>query len=207
MSKQTQEAAVKPQKAPLSIDPRYIGRLVGILTGICLVTALLLGIVNQVTKPKIDAIQKAKMEAAMSQVLPADEYIPWEANESLPAHVSSLYLAKSGGESIGWVAETSTSGSQGIIEMMVGVDMDGNVTGVSVVSHSETPNIGTKVVADQSVLDRFIGMSHADGEITVNAGTNRFDGISGATYSSKGVTAGVNAALDAMDGLSANEFQ
>ena len=202
MSKQTQEAALKPQKAPLSIDPKYIGRLVGILTGICLVTALLLGIVNQVTKPRIDAIQKAKMEAAMAQVLPADEYIAWEANESLPAHVTSLYLAKSGGEGIGWVAETSTSGSQGIIEMMVGVDMDGSVTGVSVVSHSETPNIGTKVVADQSVLDRFIGMSHAGGEITVNSGSNRFDGISGATYSSKGVAAGVNAALDAVGALS-----
>ena len=207
MSNQTQEAALKPQKAPLSIDPKYIVRLVGILTGICLVVALLLGVVNQVTKPQIDALQKAKMEAAMAQVLPADEYVAWEANESLPAHVTSLYLAKSGGESIGWVAETSTSGSQGIIEMMVGVDLEGNVTGVSVVSHSETPNIGTKVVADQTVLDRFIGMSHGDGEITVNSGTNRFDGISGATYSSKGVTAGVNAALDAMDGLSVNEFQ
>ena len=207
MSNQTQEAALKPQKAPLSIDPKYIVRLVGILTGICLVVALLLGVVNQVTKPQIDALQKAKMEAAMAQVLPADEYVAWEANESVPAHVTSLYLAKSGGESIGWVAETSTSGSQGIIEMMVGVDLEGNVTGVSVVSHSETPNIGTKVVADQSVLDRFIGMSHGDGEITVNSGTNRFDGISGATYSSKGVTAGVNAALDAMDGLSVNEFQ
>ena len=214
MSKQTQEAAAKPQKtqkpqtpqkSSLSIDPKYIARLVGTLTGICLVAALLLGVVNQVTKPRIDAIQEAKMNAAMAQVLPADEYIAWEANESLPAHVKSLYLARSGGEGIGWVAATSTSGSQGIFEMMVGVDLEGNVTGVSVVSHSETPNIGTKVVADQSVLDRFIGMSHANGEITVNSGTNRFDGISGATYSSKGVTAGVNAALNAMDGLSVKE--
>ena len=207
MSKQTQEAAVKPQKAPLSIDPRYIARLVGTLTGICLVTALLLGVVNQITKPRIDAIQKAKQETAMRNVLAADEYIPWEANENLPAHVTALYLARSGGEAAGWVAETATSGSQGIIEMMVGVDLEGNVTGVSVVSHSETPNIGTKVVADQSVLDRFIGMSHANGEITVNSGANRFDGISGATYSSKGVAAGVNAALNAAGGLLANEFQ
>ena len=41
MSKQTQPAAVKPA---LALDPRYIGRLVGILTGICLVVALLLGV-------------------------------------------------------------------------------------------------------------------------------------------------------------------
>jgi len=198
MSKQ--ETAVKPQKAPLSIDPKYIFRLMGTLTGICLAVALLLGIVNQVTKPRIDAIQKAKQEAAMAQVLPADEYVAWEGK--LPDHVLSLYRAKTGGEDIGWVAETSTSGSQGLIQMMVGVDMEGKVTGVSVVSHSETPNIGTKVVDDQSVLDRFIGMSHAGGEITVNSGANRFDGISGATYSSRGVAAGVNAALAAVGSAS-----
>lgn len=200
MSKQAQPAAVKPQKTPLSIDPRYIGRLVGTLTGICLVAALLLGVVNSVTKPRIDAIQKEKQEAAMAQVLPAEEYIPWEGN--LPGHVTALYLAKSGGEDIGWVAETATSGSQGIIEAMVGVDPEGKVTGVSIVKHSETPNIGTKVVGDQAVLDRFIGMSHDGGEITVNAGTNCFDGVTGATYSSKGVAAGVNAALDAVGALS-----
>ena len=200
MSKQTQEAAAKPPKAPLSIDPRYIVWLVGTLTGICLVVSLLLGVVNQVTKPRIDAIQKAKMEAAMAQVFPADEYIAWEG--SLPSHVSALYLARSGGADAGWVAETSTSGSQGIIKMMVGVDLEGKVTGVSVVKHSETPNIGTKVVDVQSVLERFTGMSHADGEITVNSGSNRFDGVSGATYSSKGVAAGVNAALAAVGELS-----
>ena len=200
MSNEKNSAAMKQSKTSISLDPQYIGRITGVLLGICLVVALLLGVVNQITNPKIDAIEKAKKEAAMRNVLAADEYISWEANENLPPHVVSLYLAKSGSEGIGWIAETSTSGSQGAIEMMVGVDMDGKVTGVSVVKHSETPNIGTKVVADQSVLDRFIGMSHADGEITVNSGTNRFDGISGATYSSKGVADGVNAALDAISG-------
>ena len=44
-------------------------------------------------------------------------------------------------------------------------------------------------------------MSHAAGDITVNAGTNRFDGVSGATVTSKGVAAGVNAALAAVQGV------
>ena len=188
------------RKQSIAIEPRYVARLAGTLLGICLVTALLLGIVNQITKPRIDAIEKAKQEAAMRQVLAADEYIPLEAD--LPDHVTALYEVRSGGGSIGYVAETVTNGSQGAIRMMVGVDIDGRVTGVSVVSHSETPNIGTKVVADQSVLDRFAGMSHEGGEITVNAGSNRFDGVTGATVSSKGVTAGVNAALAAVSGKS-----
>lgn len=192
--------AVSAKQSPLSLDPQYILRITGVLLAICLVTALLLGIVNQITAPRIEALQKAKKEAAMSLVLPADEYVLWEGD--LPAHVTALYLANSGGEGIGWVAETATSGSQGTIEMMVGVDTDGKVTGVSVVKHSETPNIGTKVVSDQSVLDRFTGMSHENGEITVNSGNNRFDAVSGATFSSRGVVEGVNAALAAVGQLS-----
>lgn len=192
------------KKAALSIDPKYMGRIAGILLAICVVTALLLGVVNQITAPRIDAIRKEKTEAAMSRVLPADEYVPWA--EELPGDgsITGLYLANTGGGAVGWVVETTAIGSQGPITMMVGVDMSdplGQVTGVSVVASSETPNIGTKVVNDQSVLDRFIGMSHANGEITVNAGANRFDGVSGATVSSRGVAAGVNAALDAVADL------
>ena len=194
-------AAVRKAQPVLSIDPQYIGRIAGILLAICVVTALLLGVVNQITAPKIEAIQKAKKEAAMSKVLPADEYIPWETELPGSSGITGLYLAKNGETALGWVVETTAAGSQGPITMMVGVDTSapaGKVTGVSIVSHSETPNIGTKVVSDQAVLDRFIGMS---GEITVNAGTNRFDGVSGATVSSRGVAAGVNAALQAIDEL------
>ena len=61
MSKQTQEAAAKPPKAPLSIEPRYIVWLVGTLTGICLVVSLLLGVVNQVTKPRIDRSEERRV--------------------------------------------------------------------------------------------------------------------------------------------------
>lgn len=209
MSKEKVNApAAAPEKEPApqpkainqaTIDPRYIGRLAGTLLGICLVTALLLGVVNQVTKPRIDAIQKAKTEAAMAQVLAADSYD--KVDVDVPG-VTALYKAMSGGQQAGWVVEVSATGSQGAIDMVVGVDAGGAVTGVSVTKHSETKNIGTKVVSDQAVLDRFVGMSHADGDITVNAGTNRFDGVTGATVSSKGVAAGVNAALAAVSGKS-----
>lgn len=177
----------------LSIDPKYILRITGVLLVICLITALLLGIVNAVTKPRIDAMQAENIRAAMSQVLEADEYLPIRLQKDLRG-VQSVSEARAGGETLGYVVQVTANGSQGEIQMMVGIDLEGRVTGVSVIKHSETPNIGTKVVADQSVLDRFVGMS---GEITVNSGTNRFDGVSGATVSSKGVAAGVNAALEA----------
>ncbi len=193
MSKE-KTAAVQP-KAKVELDPRFTAKLTLTLLGICAVVALLLGVVNSVTEPIIEEIQAEKTAAAMSQVLPADEY---QKVETTYPNVTAMNKAMSGGEQIGYVVEVATNGFGGAMSMVVGVDMDGAVTGVSVTDNSETANIGTKVVNDQTVLDRFIGMSHADGEITVNSGTNRFDGVSGATVSSKGVTAGVNTALAAV---------
>ena len=187
-------AAVQP-KAKVELDPRFTAKLTLTLLGICAVVALLLGVVNSVTKPIIDEIQAEKTAAAMSHVLPADEY---QKVETAYPNVTALHKALSGGEQVGYVVEVTASGFGGMLSMVVGVDMDGAVTGVSVTDNSETANIGTKVVNDQSVLDRFIGMSHEGGEITVNSGSNRFDGVSGATVSSKGVTAGVNTALAAV---------
>ena len=193
MSKE-KTAAVQP-KAKVELDPRFTAKLTLTLLGICAVVALLLGVVNSVTEPIIEEIQAEKTAAAMSQVLPADEY---QKVETTYPNVTAMNKAMSGGEQIGYVVEVATNGFGGAMSMVVGVDMDGAVTGVSVTDNSETANIGTKVVNDQTVLDRFIGMSHADGEITVTSGTNRFDGVSGATVSSKGVTAGVNTALAAV---------
>ena len=98
----------------------------------------------------------------------------------------------------------AASGSPGTIEMMVGVDASGAVTGVSVINHSETSGIGTKVVGNEptasgvGVLDQFVGKSAADGTLTV--GTN-VDAITGATVSTRGITTGVNAALAAVGAI------
>ena len=107
--------------------------------------------------------------------------------------LDSVYEVLVGGESAGYAIKVVASGSQGNIEMMVGVDADGVVTGVSIVKSSETSGMGSRVRNNENgVLDQFIGKSAADGELTVG---KNVDAISGATVSSKGVATGVNAAL------------
>ncbi len=195
MSKENTAAAQGGKKPAVDLDPKYIAKLTLTLLGICVVVALLLGLVNHVTEPVITAKKAEKTKAAMAQVLAADSYEPVDTDA---ANVTALYKAMTGGEQSGYVAEVTSSGFGGIISMVVGVDMNGVVTGVAVTDHAETANVGTKVVGDQSVLDRFVGMSYGEGGITVNSGSNRFDGVTGATVSSKGVTAGINAALAAV---------
>jgi len=191
MSKETNvsQTAVKQK---VDLDPRYIGKLTGTLLGICAVVALLLGIVNSLTEPVIRKMQEEKTAAAMAQVLAADDY---RAKTVSHENVSAMYEAVSGGEVVGHVVEVTTNGFGGAINMVVGVDMEGKVTGVSVIKDTETANLGTKVTRTQSVLDRFIGLG---GTITVNSGENRFDGVTGATVSSKAVAEGVNTALAAV---------
>ena len=181
------------ERKEISMDPRYILRLAGTLLAITAVTALLLGLVNYVTDPIIKAMEEEKKNAAMAQVLEADTYEKVE-DFTPTAMVSALYEAIKGGETIGYVADVTSNGYGGAISITVGVDREGYVSGVSVTSHSETQGVGSKVVGDQSVLDRFKGLA---GPVTLNSGDNAFDGVTGATVSSRAVTNGVNAALEA----------
>ena len=108
-----------------------------------------------------------------------------------------LYPMTTGGADNGYVMKISASGSQGSIVMMVGVDADKAITGISVVSHSETSGIGTKVVGNEPnaagvpVLDQFQGMTGA-GSLVVG---KNIIAVSGATVSTKGINMGANAAL------------
>ena len=189
----------------MKISGKFILKVAGTLTVISLVVALLLGLVNGVTKDKIAAIEAEKTRVAMSAVVPeGSEFTDaLEIAKAQGGTVSELYGVTNGGAEAGYVAKVAASGSQGTITMMVGIDANGAITGISVVSHSETSGIGTKVVenkpnaAGTPVLDQFVGMSGAG---TLAVGSN-ITAISGATVSTKGITMGANAALAAVEAL------
>ena len=191
-------------KEKVNMDPKYIIKLGVTLFVTCVVVAGLLGLVNMVTEDKIAAINWENTQTAMKAVVADPENAEFseamEPTSDMTAAASaaggtldSVYEVLVGGESAGYAIKVVASGSQGNIEMMVGVDAEGAVTGVSIVKNSETSGIGSKVMSNENgVLDQFIGKSAADG--TLSVGKN-VDAISGATVSSRGVTTGVNAAL------------
>lgn len=196
----------------MKIDSKFVIRVAGTLTAICLVVAALLGAVNGATADKIAAINKANTESALAAVAasPDSTFEAIELSDALTAAVSAqgaklteAYAVNAGGEQVGCAFKVVASGSQGNIEMIVGVDADNAVTGVSIVSNKETAGIGSKVMDNNAltsgtgVLDQFVGMSGA-GELAVG---KNVDAISGATVSSKGVTKGVNGALAAAEAL------
>lgn len=196
----------------MKISGKFILKVAGTLTVISLVVAALLGVVNSITEDKIAAIDAENTRIAMSAVAPegsefgdkmdvTDEMVTAAATQS--GKILELYPVTNGGAEAGYVMKISASGSQGTIVMMVGVDANKAITGISVVSHAETSGIGTKVVGNETntagvpVLDQFVGLSGA-GSLVV--GSN-ITAISGATVSTKGITMGANAALAVADVL------
>nr|WP_325184680.1 RnfABCDGE type electron transport complex subunit G [uncultured Oscillibacter sp.] len=191
-------------KEKVDMDPKYIIKLTVTLFVTCVIVAALLGLVDNVTRDKIAAINWENTVAAMKAVVADPDATTFSdalentdamsaAAASAGGTLDSVYEVQVGGAGAGYAIKVVASGSQGNIEMMVGVDGEGTVTGVSIVDNSETAGIGSKVMENQNgVLDQFIGKSAADGTLAV--GTN-VDAITGATVSSRGVTTGVNAAL------------
>ena len=196
----------------MKIPGKFILKVAGTLTVISLVVAALLGFVNSITADKIAEIDAENTRIAMSAVAPegsefgdkievTDDMVAAAATQS--GKILELYPVTNGGAEAGYVMKISASGSQGTIVMMVGVDANKAITGISVVSHAETSGIGTKVVGNKTntagvpVLDQFVGLSGA-GSLVV--GSN-ITAISGATVSTKGITMGANAALAVADVL------
>ena len=196
----------------MKISRKFILKVAGTLTVIALVVAALLGVVNNVTKDKIAEQDAENTRIAMSAVAPEGSEFgdKMDISDAVAAAASAqggkiveMYPMTNGGADAGYVVKVSASGSQGTITMMVGVDANKAITGISVISHSETSGIGTKVVgnepnsAGEPVLDQFIGMS-GSGSLVV--GKNVI-AVSGATVSTKGITMGANAALAAVEAL------
>ena len=156
------------------------------------VVAGLLGLVNNITEQRIAEYKADKIQMAMKAVLPAREYSEqyYDGEEDL---VSKVFMA--GDE--GWVISLTPSGFGGLIDMLVGVDKSGAVTGVSIVSMSETSGLGANA-ARESFRSQYIGKT---GSVKLKKQGGDIDALTGATVTSTAVTKGVNAALAAVQDL------
>ena len=165
-------------------------RLAVILFAFAAVVAVALGTVNKITNERIAAFAAEKTAAAMREVLSAESYTPVEGSAAEKIElVKKVYAA---GDK-GWVVMVTPSGFGGEIDMAVGVDKSGAVTGVSIVSMSETSGLGANAKRE-SFRSQYIGKS---GSVALRKQGGEIDALTGATVTSTAVTKGVNAALSA----------
>ena len=164
----------------------YVLRLTLTLFLITTIVAGLLGLVNYMTADTIAEQIAQKAENAMRQVLEADGYEPLDVPED--SAVTAAYRAGDRG----YVVRVAPNGFGGAIDMMVGVDKAGAVTGVAIVSQTETASLGANCTRED-FRAQFTGKT---GTLSVSKDGGEIEALTGATVTSRAVTEGVNTALE-----------
>jgi len=148
---------------------------------ICAVTAGIVAGVNAVTAPTIKANEIASANAAKSAVLENAESFE---DVSLSDGTTGFTGKNASGETVGYV----------LIEIMVGFDTAGLVTGVQILSIDETPGLGLNA-KKESFLSQFTGTSN---DLTVvknqEPGENEILALTSATITSRAMVKAVNQA-------------
>ncbi len=172
-----------------------LARLALTLFAITAAVAAALAGVNALTRDKIAAIEAQKTRDAVTQVLEG------EAARLTDVECYGMVEAVYEGPG-GYAVQVNTAGFGGALVMMVGVSHEGVVTGVSVISHTETAGLGSVAGEDSAKGAAFRNQfNDQPGPFLVDKDGGQVDSITGATITSRAVTQGVNAALEFVENL------
>ena len=175
--------------------------MVIVLTGIAVVAGALLGYVNELTKGPIAEANAKALSDAIQLVVPGFDNNPAEAPESIELNGATykIYKATKEGKFIGAAVESSANGFGGALNVLVGFDMDGNIIDYSLLSHAETPGLGSKA-ADwfkKGQKGDITGKNPGKKALTVKNDEGEVDAITASTITSRAFLSAVNAAYAA----------
>ena len=184
------------------------GRVLGLFA---LITSLLLAGTHLGTKDKIAESQRRAAQKALLEIIPEEHHDNDILSDTLaiPQHYwatlglkkgSELHLARNEGKVFAIIVPTvAPDGYSGAIEMIVGIHLNGEVAGVRVLNHSETPGLGDKIELKKSAwILNFDGKSLGSPPAErwkVKKDRGDFDQFTGATITPRAVVAQVQRAL------------
>ena len=175
----------------------YIARITGVLLIISVVVAAALAFVNSVTAPIIAQSTAEKTQKAIALVLPGGYE---ETLSQFPDDTGLVRCVYKGSQ--GYALEVTPAGFDNTITMMVGVNHEGKVLGISIISHTESAGLGAVAASDnaagQKFRSEFVGLS---GTVAVIKDGGTVDAVANATITSRAVCDGVNAALACVQAL------
>ena len=187
-----------------------LGYQAGVLAVFALCASILLGFADLATRDVIQLRLAEDLKANLQEVVPADYYdndlladhitLP-SAEANLGAAETIIYLAKKQGEVNAVCFKfIAPDGYAGPISLVMGVDKKGEILGVRVISHVETPGLGDKIEITKSkwVLN-FNGksldnLSIAQWAVKKDGGV--FDQFAGATITPRKVVQAIKRGLD-----------
>ena len=180
---------------------RDILKLGFILLAYSLIAGIALAYVNIKTKPTIAENKSASENNAREEVLPGMEggFEVKGEDSDFPYWIG--YIDNSKTQIGGYVFIAKEKGYSSVVETMVGVDNEGKINGIKVLSQQETPGLGTKIVeirhgdTEPWFYKQFTGKNASDNIMVTKDGGN-IEAITGATITPRAVTSSINKGLN-----------
>ena len=166
-----------------------------VLVIICFVTTFLLAFTYGVTAPIIaENTAKAASEARMELLPEGDNFSDAGADlfvlEEGKVYATEVYTADNGA---GMVVTVKTNSYGGVLTAMVGINSNGEITGVKVTDHADTPGVGTKAHAAEH-LSQYEGLTELGSDVVKSDPSVQH--VTGASVSSGAVHKAVYCALE-----------
>jgi electron transport complex protein RnfG len=182
-------------------------RLIAALTFTCAISALALAVINGLTEEPIAEQKRLAIMRAVQEVLPSFDNDPAEETVTITLQEDevgardtvTVYLGTLKGQITGVAFQTFGEGYGGLIFIMVGIDLEGRISGLKILEHQETPGLGAKI-EEPAFRDQFKGKSLDDsklvnGNLAVKKDGGDLDALTGATISPRGVAQAASAGL------------
>lgn len=172
-------------------------KLVAVLTAVCIFAALALSMADKKTKKARERQDRLARLEAIVAVLPDYDNQPDE--EKVKFGETTFYLARKNGEVVGLAFEQEAEGYGGKIRVMIGLDPQGELIGIDIVKHSETPGLGALIDQPEEnnpFKDQFFREKRRrqdrspltlESNIAVAKDGGEIEAITGATISSRAV--------------------
>jgi Na+-translocating ferredoxin:NAD+ oxidoreductase subunit G len=166
--------------------------LVNMLLSLALIASIMAGalaFVYQITKDPIQQTAIKTINDAVKEVVPAFDNDPNKEAYKIGVEGSTdsliFYPAKKNGELVGTAVSTFTNkGFAGHFTIMVGFLPDGTIYNTKVLSHKETPGLGSKMT-EAKFHDQFNGKNPEKITMKVKKDGGDIDAITAATISSR----------------------
>lgn len=179
---------------------------------ITVVVGVVLSQVNRLTEAPIAAAKALKLENAIKEVVPEFDNDPVAESYTMETDNGDellVYPALKGGEVVGFAVNSfSNNGFSGNIEIMVGFDMQDCVVNYSVLSHAETPGLGSKMTdwfKDASKpAQSIVGRNLSEAVLGVTKDGGQIDAITASTITSRAFLEAVNKAYAAYKASGSN---
>jgi len=178
-------------------------RLLLALTLIAGISGLILSQVETATREPIKEQRRLQMLKALSAVLPAYDNSPDTDSVTLENGIDKkgkpiqvvFYRGRKAEHLVGTAFKViAPDGYSGNIFVMVGVQPDGQIIGIEILNHTETPGLGSRITED-GFKKQFKGKNLDNADWRVKKDGGQFDQITGATISPRAIVGAVKKGL------------